>query len=135
MPCRHFTRGIWVGDETQTALELMGSLQNVTLTRLARSRRVIFVEGEDFRLIAKFASVAGLAELAAGINIVPVSMEGFSGWARIRNITWGINRTLGTSLLIATVLDRDYFPSEQIAEVRASPVRVNRIETLPSGIY
>jgi hypothetical protein len=25
MPCRHFTRGIWVGDETQTALELMGT--------------------------------------------------------------------------------------------------------------
>jgi putative AbiEii toxin of type IV toxin-antitoxin system len=104
----------------QVALELVGSLQNVTLTRLARSRRVVFVEGEDFRLIAKFASTAGLAELAAGTNIVPVSIEGFSGWERIRSIAWGINRTLGTSLLIATVLDRDFFPAEQILEVRAS---------------
>lgn len=102
----------------QAALELIGSLQNIALTRLARSRRVIFVEGDDFSLISKFAGVANLPELAAGSSVVPVPIDGFSGWRRIRDITEGINRTMGKSLLVAAVLDRDYFPDDEIEAVR-----------------
>jgi energy-coupling factor transporter ATP-binding protein EcfA2 len=40
----------------QKALDAVGSAQNITLTALARSRRVLFVEGEDdFRLLRRFA--------------------------------------------------------------------------------
>ena len=104
----------------QAALEQIGSLQNITLARLARSRRVLFVEGGDFTLLTKFARVVGLLELAAGTEIVPVAIEGFAGWERIRNIAWGINRTLGTSLVFAAVLDRDYYPDEEIETVQRS---------------
>jgi predicted ATPase len=102
------------------ALEQIGSVQNITLTRLARSRRVLFVEGDDFSLITKFARIAGNKNLALGSEIASVSMEGFSGWERIRSIAWGLNKTLGTSLLLAVVLDRDYHPDEEIEGVRKS---------------
>src|SRR5882724_377451 len=70
------------------------------------------------RLLTKFARAAGFQELAAGTDIVPVAVEGFSGWERIRSIAWGINRTLGTSLVFAAVLDRDYHPEEEIQVVQ-----------------
>jgi predicted ATPase len=104
----------------QIALEQIGSIQNITLTRLARSRKILFVEGGDFDLISKFAKIVGLHEVAAGNEITAVKVEGFSGAERIRNIAWGMNRTLGTQLQMAAVLDRDFFPDEQIKEIKTS---------------
>ena len=104
----------------QIALEQIGSVQNITLTRLARTRKILFVEGSDFDLISKFAKAAGLHDVAAGNEITAVKVEGFSGAERIRNIAWGMNRTLGTQLQMAAVLDRDFFPDEQIEEMRTS---------------
>jgi len=37
--------------DVQAALEQVGSLQNISLARLARSKRVLFVEGDDFKAI------------------------------------------------------------------------------------
>jgi hypothetical protein len=102
----------------QVALDQIGSVQNITLTRLARSRRVVFVEGDDFALLRKFARIEGLLELASGIDIVAIELGGFSGWEKARNVAWGLDRTLGTTLLLATVLDRDYFCEEEIEKVR-----------------
>lgn len=104
----------------QIALEQIGSIQNITLTRLARSRKVLFVEGSDFDLLAKFANAVGLHELAAGNEITTVKVEGFSGAERIRNIAWGMTHTLGAQLQMVAVLDRDFFPDEQIVEIKTS---------------
>jgi AAA domain, putative AbiEii toxin, Type IV TA system/AAA ATPase domain len=104
----------------QIALEQIGSVQNITLTRLARSRKILFVEGSDFDLISKFAKAIGLHEVATGNEITAVKVEGFSGAERIQNIAWGMKRTLGTQLQMAAVLDRDFFPDEQIDEIRTS---------------
>ena len=42
------------------ALEVLGARPNLALTRLARSRRVLFVEGADFRILRRFAARAVL---------------------------------------------------------------------------
>lgn len=47
----------------QIALDSIGSIQNITLTRLARNKRMLFVEGDsDFRLIRRFARKLGMSE-------------------------------------------------------------------------
>jgi AAA15 family ATPase/GTPase len=51
-------------DEVQKAVESLGSSQNFTLTQLARTRRVLFVEGTDFRLFAQFARILALSRVA-----------------------------------------------------------------------
>src|SRR5690606_6194448 len=44
----------------QRALNAVGSSQNISLAALARSRRVLFVEGlDDFRLLRRFARELG----------------------------------------------------------------------------
>ena len=51
----------------QEAMDNLGSIQNISLTELAQSRRILFVEGmNDYRIIRRFAKLMGLSELAVG---------------------------------------------------------------------
>ena len=103
----------------QRAMTAVGSIQNITLTVLSRNRRVVFVEGDDdFRLLRRFARRLGYAELGAGIGLTALSSGGFGSWQRITTLAAGITETLGTSLLIAAVYDRDYFCKEEVDYVK-----------------
>ena len=57
----------------------MGSVQVITLTQLARSRKVVFVEDmADFGVLKRFADRLGLKELASGADLTPAASEGFT---------------------------------------------------------
>ena len=102
----------------QRALEAVGSSQNITLTALAKNRRVLFVEGlDDFRLLRRFARKLGMQELSSGIGITALESGGFGSWERITILASGIAEALGTSLMIGAVYDHDYYCDEQIADV------------------
>ncbi|HKX60886.1 MAG TPA: AAA family ATPase [Verrucomicrobiae bacterium] len=107
-------------DGVQTALNVLGSVQNITLTQLARNRRVLFVEGmDDFRIIRRFANRLGFSALAAGLDITPVESGGFGNWEKLPALAWGIEKALGTPLRLGAVFDRDYFCSEEIDVILA----------------
>lgn len=105
----------------QRALDSVGSSQNITLTALAKSRRILFVEGlDDFRLLRRFARKLGMQELSSGSGITPLQSGGFSSWQKITVLASGIAEALGAPLMIGAVYDRDYFCDEQIADVLQS---------------
>ncbi|MFC1850959.1 ATP-dependent endonuclease [candidate division CSSED10-310 bacterium] len=105
-------------EEVQRALELVGSIQNITLTHLARNRKVVFVEDEkDFILIRRYAKILGYNELGACTGITPVKSEGFGSWDRIRSVGWGIERTFGKPINISVIYDRDYYCDKEIEEI------------------
>lgn len=102
----------------QKALAAVGSIQNITLTALARSRRVLFVEGyDDFKLIRRFARRIGLDQLAAGLGVVPLESGGFGSWQRVTTLASGVGQALGTGLMIGAIYDRDYFCDEEVESV------------------
>jgi len=102
----------------QQALEIVGSIQNITLTQLARNRRLIFVEGlGDFRIIRRFAQKIGLSELASGIDLTPVESGGFSSWESIRSFASVFEKAVGRNVNIGVVYDRDYLPEEQVQSI------------------
>jgi energy-coupling factor transporter ATP-binding protein EcfA2 len=102
----------------QRALEIVGSSQNITLTALSKSRRVLFVEGlDDFRLLRRFARKLGMQELSSGLGMIPLKSGGFGSWQRVTILASGIADALGAPLMIGAVYDRDYFCDEQIADV------------------
>lgn len=105
-------------DSVQAALNTIGSIQNITLTQLARNRRVLFVEAfDDFRILRRFAKRIGLSELAAGVDFTPVESGGFSNWERVRSLGWGMEKAIGKALKLGAVFDRDFCPDEQINEI------------------
>jgi hypothetical protein len=102
----------------QVALSAIGSLQNVTLTHLARTRKVLFVEGLfDYKILRRFARRLGLLELSVGNTITAVESGGFSSWEKVNATAWGIEKALGSSLALAAVFDRDFLSDEEASAV------------------
>jgi energy-coupling factor transporter ATP-binding protein EcfA2 len=102
----------------QRALESVGSAHNITLTALAKNRRVLFVEGlDDFRLLRRFARKLGLQELSSGTGIIPLRSGGFGSWQEIAGFAARIGEALGAPLMVGAVYDRDYYCDEQIEHV------------------
>lgn len=101
----------------QEALDIIGSVQNITLTQLARTKKILFVEGlGDYKIIRRFAKVIGLQELFSGYEITAFESGGFSSWERVKALAWGLQHTLGADIKIGAVYDRDYWCDDQIAE-------------------
>src|SRR5258706_2469748 len=92
----------------QFVSNLLGSGQNIQLTRLVRGKKILFVEGDDMKLLVKFAKICGHGELLkpGGITVVPI--EGFSKHERILHTNWAFTKILGEDLKIAALFDRDY---------------------------
>ena len=108
-------------EEVQQAIENIGSVQNLTLTELARNRRLLFVEGtDDFKLIRRFARILGYTKVAAGNGLTAIPSDGFGSWAKIKGLSWGLRKTLTSDLRIATVFDRDFRSDDEVASLRAA---------------
>lgn len=102
----------------QTALDSMGSIHNLTLTQLARNRRLLFFEGpDDFKLLRRFAKKLGLSELAAGNDLTIVVSGGFATWAKIKALAWGFKDALRVPIKVGAIFDRDYWSNEEIATI------------------
>jgi hypothetical protein len=81
---------------------------------LSRGRKILFLEGDDYRLIKRFASRLGLSDLADDINITVIPIGGFSQRQRIEDAAWTFEKVLKADISIAAVLDRDYRSREEI---------------------
>jgi hypothetical protein len=86
---------------------LLGSNLNPILTQLARTRRVLFLEGKDFQILGKFAHKLRNTKVSTRSGFAVVPVEGFNP-QRIRNLKLGMETTLGGKILAAAILDRDF---------------------------
>jgi energy-coupling factor transporter ATP-binding protein EcfA2 len=95
----------------------LGSNLNPTLTQLAKTKRVVFVEGLDFQILSIFARTLGNQRLANRADFAVVQTEGFNP-RRAVDLASGIDATIGSRVLRAVVLDRDYRSEAEIDDVR-----------------
>lgn len=103
----------------QEALFTIGSAQNIHLAKLSRGRRVLFLEGQDYRLLRRFAGRFGFAALADGGDLTVVPIGGFAQKQRIEDAAWTFGQVLKAEISIAALLDRDYRSDEEIASIVA----------------
>ena len=85
----------------------LGSNLNPVLTQLAKTRRAVFVEGNDFQVFARFARKTGHDGLSNRTRFAVVPIGGFNP-ERVRNLKSGIEMTLADTISAAVILDRDY---------------------------
>ncbi len=105
-------------DGVQKVLELLGSVQNITLTKLAKTKRILFVEGHsDSRMIRRFAKRFGYPALEQGKDYTVLPSGGFSSWKEIRALAAGFENALGVRLKVAAIFDRDYWCHAEIEEI------------------
>lgn len=105
----------------QLALDSIGSAQNVTLAHLARTKKIVFVEGyDDFKTLRRFSKVLGFDELSTGNDLTAFESGGFGSWEKIKAFAWGARRTIDANIRIYAIYDRDYFCEEEVAQIAES---------------
>jgi energy-coupling factor transporter ATP-binding protein EcfA2 len=105
-----------VGDPSQlrSIFGILGSNLNPTLTQLARSKRVVFVEGKDFQVMARFAAKLGIRSVAMRSDFAVVPTEGFNH-VKAKTFIEGVQATLASKISAALVFDRDYRSDSEVA--------------------
>jgi len=88
------------------------------LTQLAKTKRVIFVEGKDFQLLSQFARKLGKNQIAIRSEFAVVPLDGFNP-SKIKDLIHGIEITLGTKIIVGAIFDRDYRSVAECKKVAA----------------
>ncbi len=100
--------------QLRSIFDTLGSNLNPVLTQVAQTKRLVFVEGKDFQVLARFASKLGVRAVATRADFGVAAAEGFNP-ARVRAFSEGVEATLGTKISVAVVFDRDYRSDKEIA--------------------
>lgn len=98
----------------QKVIEKIGSAQNLQITRLWHSRRMILVEGKDIKLLKKMQNkISPNSEYP--LDIFPnMSIGGWSGWNIAINSTMILKNSMDESIIVYCILDSDYHLPETI---------------------
>ncbi|MXY64097.1 MAG: AAA family ATPase [Gammaproteobacteria bacterium] len=104
---RKFAQRIKQPSKLGRVFSALGSNLNPVLTQLAKTRRAVFVEGKDFKILSRFARKLKELSVANQSDFAVIPVEGFNP-ERVRSVKIGIETTLGIEISAATVLDRDY---------------------------
>jgi len=97
---RQNARRIKDPSQLEEVFSLLGSNINPILTQLAKTRRVLFVEGKDYQILGKFARRMGAFDVGNRSEFAVVPVGGFSP-ERIRDLKLGMETTLGTQIVAA----------------------------------
>jgi len=95
---------------------LLGSNINPILTQLAKTRRALFVEGKDFQIIGRFARKLKRNRIGNRSDFSVIPIEGFNP-EKMKNLKAGMEATLGSAIVAAIILDRDYRSSEECEKI------------------
>jgi hypothetical protein len=112
----HSARHVKDTRELQEVFQVLGSNLNPTLTQLAKTRRVVFVEGKDFQIFSRFARKLGLDAVANRSDFAVVPVEGFNP-QKVKDFASGMEATMGAKLLKVAIFDRDYRCAAEVAKI------------------
>ena len=102
----------------QDALTALGSTQNIKLSRLARTTKCLFMEGEDFKILRRIAANLGYGNWEEGREFSVFSLEGFEKWPLLEGVEWVFENILGENIQAYVILDRDYRTETVVEHVR-----------------
>lgn len=86
----------------------LGSHFNLRLARALRARTVLFVEGQDMRILRSFAEAVGAENLAAERGVAVVPLGGATNWHHVEPFRWFVDDFLEGTIETFVILDRDY---------------------------
>ena len=92
----------------------LGSNLNPVLTQIAKSKRVLFVEGKDFSIFSKIARIINKEQVANRSDFAVVPVQGFNP-VGLRAFKEGIEKTIGSKILSAVIFDRDFRSDKEVA--------------------
>jgi len=101
-------------EDVLAVLKEIGSLDNVDAATLLRSKRAVFVEGDEDSLLSVFARTLGIPAFEGSRLTVVIPLKGAENVSRISEIRT-FERLLDARLSAIVIRDRDYIPDEAAA--------------------
>lgn len=95
----------------------LGTSFNLRLARALRSTVVVFVEGDDMRIIRNLAETVGASRFQKELGVAVVPLQGFSNWEHVEPFAWMTQSFLDESVEVYVLLDRDYRQDEACRDV------------------
>jgi hypothetical protein len=102
-------------DQLRAVFSDLGSSLTPVLTQAVRTKKLLFVEGKDYQVIARFAKKLGARRVATRSDFAVVPAEGFNH-VRARAFKDGVEASVGSPVLAALVFDRDYRADDEVSQ-------------------
>jgi hypothetical protein len=83
------------------------------LTQVAKTKKVLFVEGKDFQIFSKFSRILGYNQISIRSDFAVIPVEGFNP-QKLRAFKEGIEKTIGGKIKSAVIFDRDYRSDSEV---------------------
>lgn len=96
----------------------IGTQFNIRLAKALRSRVVLFLEGDDMKVLRAVAETLGADRLARELDIAIVPLGGYSRASEIEPFRWLNEHFLKESVQEWVVLDRDYRSEAEVSRTK-----------------
>jgi AAA domain, putative AbiEii toxin, Type IV TA system len=111
-----------VSAPSEAALEglsgAIGSQFNLRLAKALKAKVVLFVEGQDMKVLRDVAKTVGATSVANEIGLAVVPLSGYSRWGEVEPFRWLNEKFLKASVREFVLLDRDYRPDSEVKKVK-----------------
>lgn len=94
--------------------QYLGSSENAEFARVARASRIVFFEGNDKRILRKFAGKLSVGQFVEDTDTVIVRAGGFGQWRKVSHTKWALSELFDMNVSIAALFDRDYRCDEEV---------------------
>lgn len=95
---------------------LIGSSENAQFARLARTKKVLYFEGQDRKILRKIGNKVGFPDIFDDAETTFMKTDGFQNWERVSTTAWVFRNLFDFDVRVAAIFDRDYRCDEEIAE-------------------
>lgn len=96
----------------------IGTQFNIRLAKALRSRVVLFLEGDDMKVLRAIADTLGAKGLARELDVAIVPLGGYSRASEIEPFRWLNEHFLKESVQEWVVLDRDYRSEAEVSRAK-----------------
>ena len=107
------------GSGATELMESLGSVFNLGLARVLRSKHALFVEGKDLKLLRRLATTLGIANLDTRPDVAVVSLTGSANWHKLQSFDWVASNFLQGAVTGLAVFDRDFHTDQALTELTA----------------
>ncbi|MBJ6373651.1 AAA family ATPase [Sedimentitalea sp. CAU 1593] len=94
----------------------IGSSENAQFARLAKTKKVLYFEGKDAKILSKLAKRLGATDFISNTSVTLMKTDGFSNWSRVTTSSWVFENFFGFKIPVSAIFDRDYRCDDEIQD-------------------
>ncbi|PYE85707.1 ATP-dependent nuclease [Pseudoroseicyclus aestuarii] len=94
----------------------IGSSENAQFARLAKTKKVLYFEGKDAKILSKIAKNLAGMDFISNSSVTLMKTDGFENWTRVTTSSWVFENFFEFKIPVCAIFDRDYRCDEEISD-------------------